>query len=92
MLCLPRCSGAQVGTGDIPLVLGAADASGWRAGVGANAIYFQDAPNNFWGARPTVRDSFVAWPPKGFVPYTVLTGAGSAAGRALAGWLDVRPA
>ncbi|HVY72085.1 MAG TPA: CAP domain-containing protein [Verrucomicrobiae bacterium] len=25
--------------------------------------------DNFGGPRPTVRDDFVAWPPKGFVPY-----------------------
>lgn len=36
----------------------------------ANAIWVFDS--NFGGARPTVRDGFVAWPPPGFVPARVV--------------------
>ncbi len=33
-----------------------------------NAIWVQDA--NLWAARPATRDGFVAWPPRGYVPFT----------------------
>lgn len=33
----------------------------------ANALWAFD--NNLWGPRPAVRDSFIAWPPKGYTPY-----------------------
>jgi uncharacterized protein YkwD len=33
----------------------------------ANAIWVIDS--NYWSARPAVRDGFVAWPPKGYVPF-----------------------
>ena len=71
-----RPSRAQVGTGDVPLVLGAADATGKRVGAAGNAIYFLDsAVNNFYGARAATRNTWVAWPPAGYVPHTVVTGA-----------------
>ncbi len=34
----------------------------------ANAVWVFDA--HYGGSRPSVRDSFVAWPPPGFVPYS----------------------
>ena len=34
----------------------------------ANAVWVFD--DHFGGPRPLVRDSFVAWPPQGFVPYS----------------------
>ena len=33
----------------------------------ANSLWVFD--NNIWGVRPSVRDNFIAWPPKGYVPY-----------------------
>lgn len=33
----------------------------------ANAVWVSD--DHFGGLRPSVRDEFIAWPPKGFVPY-----------------------
>jgi len=38
----------------------------------ATALWAADY--NAWNARPTVRDDFVAWPPRGFVPYPVVYG------------------
>jgi hypothetical protein len=35
-----------------------------------NALWVQDA--NVFGARPAVRDDFVAWPTKGYTPYTLV--------------------
>lgn len=49
------------GTGDIP-------ASGTNSS--ANAIWVFDG--NYGGARPAVRDGFVAWPPPGYVPNPVV--------------------
>ena len=77
-----------MGTGDIPLVLGAPNASGRRAGASGNAIYYFDtAVNKFYGARAATRTTWVAWPPAGYVPHTILTGAGGRrrAGGRLAG-------
>lgn len=37
---------------------------------GANALYVLDSETLF-GARPAVRDGYVAWPPRGFLPYTI---------------------
>lgn len=34
---------------------------------GGNALWVYDA--DFWGARPHVRDGFIAWPSRGYVPY-----------------------
>ncbi len=48
-----------MGTGDVP-------ATGDRRA--ANATWVVDAASDT-GPRPTVRDGFVAWPPRGFVPY-----------------------
>ena len=47
-----------MGTGDV------------EADLPTNALWVQDA--NIFGARPTVRDDFVAWPPKGYSPYTTV--------------------
>lgn len=38
----------------------------------ANALWVLDG--NFGTARPATRDGFVAWPPKGYVPYPVVFG------------------
>jgi hypothetical protein len=35
-----------------------------------NALWIRD--NNYGGPRPATRDEFVAWPPKGYVPYQVV--------------------
>lgn len=50
-----------MGTGDVP-----------QSGdfLPANSTWVQDS--NYYNARPAVRDSFVAWPTKGYVPYTVI--------------------
>jgi hypothetical protein len=48
-----------MGTGDVPH-----DGNLW------NAVWVFD--NNFGGLRPTTREEFVAWPPKGYVPYQVV--------------------
>ncbi len=52
----------QMGTGDIP-----------ATGIFmlANALWVVD-DSTFGLTRPAVRDNFVAWPPKGFVPYTLI--------------------
>lgn len=50
----------MMGTGDVVPAFGGAYGS-------ANSLWVFDA--NIWGTRPTVRDEFVAWPPKGYVPY-----------------------
>lgn len=39
-------------------------------GLAASAVWVQDG--RFGSTRPSVRDDFVAWPPKGFVPYTTV--------------------
>jgi hypothetical protein len=52
----------QMGTGDVP-------ASG--ANYAANALWTFDL-DNAYAPRPAVRDEFVAWPPKGFVPYQLI--------------------
>ncbi|MEO7934013.1 MAG: CAP domain-containing protein [Chthoniobacterales bacterium] len=52
----------RMGTGDVP-------ATGSL--FSANALWVQDS-TTFSLSRPTVRDTFVAWPPKGYVPYTVI--------------------
>ena len=49
-----------MGVGDMPA------ANGLRS---ANAIWVYD---NMSGARPATRDGFVAWPPPGFVPYSIV--------------------
>ena len=36
-----------------------------------NAVWVID-PSTYGGPRPGTRDVFVAWPPKGYVPYQVL--------------------
>lgn len=38
----------------------------------ANALWVFDG--NFGGTRPATRDGFVAWPPKGYVPYPAVYG------------------
>ena len=50
----------NMGTGDIP-------PDGGRA---SNALWVFDS--HMWEARPPVRDTFVAWPPPGYVPYQVV--------------------
>ncbi len=52
----------QMGTGDVP-------ANG--ANYSANALWTLDL-NHYADERPAVRDNFVAWPPKGFVPYQLI--------------------
>jgi len=52
----------QMGTGDIV-------ASG--AYNSANALWVQDTAH-LSDVRPAVRDAFVAWPPKGYVPYQLV--------------------
>jgi len=47
-----------MGTGDV------------EGAVATNALWVQDA--NIFAARPVVRDDFVAWPPKGYSPYTTV--------------------
>ncbi len=49
-----------MGTGDIP--------SGSSSGV--NALFVID--DNVWGTRPATRDPYVAWPPRGYVPYLLV--------------------
>lgn len=51
----------RMGVGDVP-------ATGNQ--YSGTAVWVQDG--NFGAARPTVRDTFVAWPPKGYVPYNVV--------------------
>lgn len=51
-----------MGTGDVT------DAP--TGGHDANALWVQDG--NFNGPRPPVRDDFVAWPPRGYVPYDLV--------------------
>ncbi|MGX9221820.1 DUF4214 domain-containing protein (plasmid) [Massilia varians] len=50
------------GVGDVPG--GTVDGKSLWAG---NAVWVLDA--DFWGPRPHVRDGFVAWPARGYVPY-----------------------
>lgn len=51
----------RMGVGDVP------STGSYYSGT---AMWVQDG--NFGATRPTVRDTFVAWPPKGYVPYTVV--------------------
>ena len=51
----------EMGTGDIPPVGGH-----WPA----NALWVFDS--HMWEPRPATRDEFVAWPPRGYVPYQVV--------------------
>jgi hypothetical protein len=50
-----------MGTGDV-------DATGNFSA--SNATWIMDG--NYGGPRPTVRDSYIAWPPPGYVPYQVV--------------------
>lgn len=52
----------RMGTGDVP-------ATGTY--LSANALWVID-PATYWTTRPATRDGYVAWPPKGFVPYQVM--------------------
>lgn len=38
---------------------------------GSNVLYVLDG-ETIWGARPPVRDGYVAWPPRGYVPYPIV--------------------
>jgi hypothetical protein len=51
-----------MGSGDIP------PRDGYPA---ANALWVFDT-DNMWGERPETRDSYVAWPPPGYVPFQVV--------------------
>ncbi len=51
----------ETGVGDIPA------SSNYMA---ANALH--DYDNNIWSLRPATREPFVAWPPPGYVPYTIV--------------------
>jgi uncharacterized protein YkwD len=53
----------QMGTGDIPA------GNGFPA---SNALVVFDSHS--WEPRPATREAFVAWPPPGYVPYTVIYG------------------
>ncbi len=50
----------NMGTGDIP------STGGWAA----NDLWVFDS--HMWETRPATRESFVAWPPPGYVPYQVV--------------------
>ncbi len=52
-----------MGTGDIRDTMAAQTPQ-------TNALWVQDA--NIFSPRPAVRDDFVAWPPKGYAPYTTV--------------------
>lgn len=52
---------SRMGVGDVP-------ATGDQ--YSGTAVWVQDG--NYGATRPTVRDTFVAWPPKGYVPYSVV--------------------
>lgn len=54
-----------MGTGDVP----AGEIDGKKLWA-ANALWVTDV--DFFGARPAVRDDFVAWPAKGYVPYATV--------------------
>lgn len=51
----------NMGSGDIPPQPGSHP---------VNALYVFDG--HYWDTRPTTRDSFVAWPPRGYVPYKIV--------------------
>ena len=51
----------EMGTGDVPAV------GNYYA---ANSLWVFD--NNLWGQRPPVRDTYVGWPPAGYVPAPVV--------------------
>lgn len=53
-----------MGTGDVPGIDGVSNRRS------ANSIWVFDG--NFGGTRPTTRESFVAWPPPGYVPHTIV--------------------
>lgn len=57
----------NMGSGDVP----AGTFNGGNV-YGANALWVIDS--NYGGTRPAVRDGFIAWPPKGYVPYPVVFG------------------
>jgi uncharacterized protein YkwD len=50
----------NMGTGDVP------SDGGWAA----NSLWVFDS--HMWETRPPARDTFVAWPPPGYVPYQVV--------------------
>lgn len=51
----------EMGTGDVPATSGKG---------AANALWVQDA--NVFGPRPATRDPYIAWPPRGNVPYQLV--------------------
>ena len=51
-------------------LMGTGDIAGPGATVSANALWVQDS--NIFSTRPAVRDDFVAWPAKGYAPYTTV--------------------
>lgn len=53
-------------------LMGTGDAGGANLAAApmTNALWVQDA--NIWNTRPAVRDDFVAWPTKGYTPYTAV--------------------
>lgn len=54
------------GSGDVPPL----DLDGGTKVYGANALWVLDG--NYSAPRPHVRDDFVAWPARGFMPYSVV--------------------
>ena len=57
----------NMGTGDV-----APEGGDGASAKGANALWVFD--NHQSDSRPAVRDDFVAWPPKGYVPYQAVAG------------------
>ena len=51
-------------------LMGTGDIVGSGGTPSTNALWTLD--DNFFAARPSVRDDFVAWPPKGFIPYNTV--------------------
>lgn len=52
----------EMGTGDVPSTIG------YNA---ANALWILDE-KNYFSARPTTRTAYIAWPPAGYVPNTMV--------------------
>lgn len=51
-------------------MMGTGDVSGSGGNFSANALWVFDG--NYGTARPPTRDTFVAWPPSGYVPYQMV--------------------
>ena len=51
-------------------VMGTGDVAGIGSNLSSNAIWVFD--DNYFGPRPRVRDDYVAWPSRGYNPYTTV--------------------